>query len=113
MTRSFLSLVSVVGLALALSACRARPVALAPSTIPIEEGTYTVLGPVKGRAFGLTLFVFSFGDDLAGTARDRAIASAPGAEGLVDVSVSYTPYYLPLVTITETVVRGHAFTTMP
>ncbi|MFG0320524.1 MAG: hypothetical protein ACF8XB_24850 [Planctomycetota bacterium JB042] len=108
-TRLGLPLLLLVTLLAGLSGCRARPVALAPSTVPVADGTYTVLGPTEGTAFGVTVFIFSFGDDLAGTARDRAIASAQGADGLVDVSVAYTPYYLPLVTITETKVRGNAY----
>lgn len=98
----------VLLLAVGLPACRARPVALAPSTIPVAEGSYVTMGPAEGAAWGVTIFIFSFGNDLAGTARDRAIASVEGADALVEVSVSYTPYYLLLVTITETLVRGEA-----
>lgn len=108
-SRTLLGAALVATLATAFPGCRARPVALAPSTVPVAEGSFTTVGPVEGTAWGVTVFVFSFGDDLAGTARDRAIANAEGADGLIEVSVSYTPYYLPLVTLTETLVRGTAY----
>ncbi|MBI4880330.1 MAG: hypothetical protein HY812_11830 [Planctomycetes bacterium] len=92
-----------------LCACRARPAALASSTTPVEPGDYVILGEAQGSAWGVMLFVIPLHGRLTERARDAAIASYPSAHGLVNVSVDYNLFYLPLVTITRANVRGEAF----
>jgi len=92
-----------------LLACRARPAALAASTIPVNRGDYVVLGDTVGHSFGAMLFIIPLHTRLAETARDNAIASYPGADGLVNVTMDYRIVYLPLVTLTWARVYGEAF----
>jgi hypothetical protein len=94
---------------LALAGCRGQPAALASSTVPVDGDRITILGDAEGSAYGAVVLVVPFFTRQAPLARDRAIASVPGATGLVDVSVSYKLYPLILVTLTKTTVRGKAF----
>lgn len=91
-----------------LAGCRGQPAALAPSTVPVEPGRYTVLGDAEGSAYGMVVLVIPFFTRQAPLARDRAIESVPGATGLVDVSLSYKLFPLILVNLTKTTVRGKA-----
>ena len=102
------TLLAVIGVS--LSGCIASPAALTPSTIPVSEGEYTVLGEVDGYAWGAMILVVPVGETKqAKTARDRAIASREGADGLVNVSMSHTAYLLGPLTLTRTHVHGEAF----
>lgn len=98
-------------LLVSLCSCRARPASLAPSTTPVNKGDYVILGDAIGHSFGAMLFIIPvpFRPRLAETARDNAIASYPGADGLVNVSMDYRIVYLPLVTLTWARVYGEAF----
>ena len=93
----------------ALGACRGQPAGLASSTIPVQPDRITILGDAEGSAWGMVALVIPFFTRQAPLARDRAIESVPGAQGLVDVSISYKLYPLILVTLTKTTVRGKAF----
>ncbi len=92
-----------------LSACRGQPAGLASSTIPVRPDRITILGDAEGSAWGMVALCVPFFTRQAPLARDRAIESVPGAQGLVDVSLSYKMYPLILVTLTKTTVRGKAF----
>ncbi len=96
--------------AVSASGCIASPAALAPSTIPISEGEYTVIGTVDGYAWGAMILAVPISEaSQAKTARDRAIAKLNGADGLVNVSMSHIAYLLGPVTLTRTHVHGEAF----
>ncbi|MFH0945607.1 MAG: hypothetical protein V2A76_10455 [Planctomycetota bacterium] len=103
--RSILALL----LLLSVSACRARPASLAPSTTPVKKGEYVVMGDAVGTSWGAMLFIIPVNTWMAETARDNAIAKYPGADGLVNVTMDYTIFYLPLATITRARVYGEAF----
>jgi hypothetical protein len=80
---------------------------LAPSTTPLAEGQYTEIGePTEGSAWGVMLFAVPISEPGATRrARDRAIEAA-GADALVNVSLSSMTYFLPLVSVYQTTVRG-------
>lgn len=94
-----------------LCACRGRPAAMTPSTIPVEEGKYTVLGEAEGNAWGFAILFFPIGTRQAPLARDRAIESVPGANALIDVTCDWKMYSLIVMTMTRTQVRGKAIVT--
>ena len=71
------------------------PVSLSASTIPVDNGEYTVVGETRGMAWGFQVFGYNIGEpNQAGTARDRAIA-AMEADGLVNVAVDLTQLVIP------------------
>ncbi len=106
--RSFTNVLVLFVVAAAMVACRTRPAALASSTTPVKPGSYVVLGDAQGSAWGAMLFVIPLYGPMAQGARDAAIAQFEGADGLINVSMDYTIFYLPLVTLTRATVRGEA-----
>lgn len=99
MKRSSLSLGAAV-LTLLLAACVTQPVALAPSTIPLEQGGYTVIGETSGTSWGVILLGFPLMEpNQVGQARDRAIESAQ-ADALVNVAVDMRSINLVVLPIT-------------
>ncbi|MFG0320523.1 MAG: hypothetical protein ACF8XB_24845 [Planctomycetota bacterium JB042] len=98
------SLLLLVGLA----ACQTAPIALAPSTIPLEPGEYTELGPTSGSAFGFSiLFIPITGSSQADDARDAAIADRSG-DALINVTADVTTVHLFVVNFVKTTVYGDA-----
>jgi hypothetical protein len=99
---------------LALAGCIkfVEPAALAPSTVPIEPGTYSAIpgvGHLRGEADAIILFGIPIGDTshTAARARNDALSKYGGADALIDVSVSYvTTIYFGIVTVTQTWVWG-------
>ena len=97
-------------LALGVSGCIASPAALSPSTIPVKDGEYTVLAPADGYAWGAMLLAFPLTEaKQAKTARDRALQSVEGCDGLVNVSMSHIAYLLGPLILTQPHVHGDAF----
>ncbi len=84
-------------------------VGISPSTTPItSEDSYTVIGPVKGRATGaIWFFIPTMPDTPSKNARDNAIASRH-ADGMIEVTEEYTTLSLFLVTFVWTTVEGTA-----
>ena len=102
------TLLVVIGVG--MSGCIVSPAALTPSTVPVTEVEYTVLGTVDGYAWGAMILVVPVGETKqAKTARDRAIATREGTDGLLNVSMSHTAYLLGPVTLARTHVHGEAF----
>lgn len=102
------ALLTVLGVG--VSGCIASPAALSPSTIPVQEGEYTELGEVDGYAWGAMLLVLPLSEaKQAKTARDRALAIYDGTDGLINVSMSHTAYFIGPLTLVRTHVHGEAF----
>jgi len=105
-TRGFLSLALA-----ASSACSSGWVDLSP----VPPASYANLGPAEGEACATYLLalpwhqLFAFGaSDRLVRARDAAIASVPGATGLVDVTLQERWAYWGLFSRRCAVVRGDA-----
>jgi hypothetical protein len=97
-----------ISVALLFASCRGQPAGLSPSTTPLDPTRCTVLGPAEGSAYGAVVLFIPMFTRQAPLARDRAIASVPGATDLTEISLSYKIYPLILVTLTKTTVRGNA-----
>lgn len=92
-----LKIVAAVGL-LACTGCLSKPVCMLTATDPVEQGKYTVLGSeVSGTDTQVMIFGMTFGVSGSGSRRatEKALAQAPGADGLVRVSVDCEEFYFP------------------
>ena len=96
-----------------LSGCTHSPGGIAPSTVPLAPGGYTVVEEdVKGsdcRVAILGLIPVSGGNRTDNAIRD-AILSAPGATALVNVTSDASTQYWILWSQTCTTVHGTAVT---
>lgn len=102
---------ALLPLFLALGACQTAPIALAPSTVPLQPGEYTELGRTSGSSFGFSiLFIPVTGSSQADDARDRAIASK-AADALINVTADVTTVHLFVVNFVKTTVYGDAVKT--
>ena len=106
-----LALVLVAGLAYG---CVSRPIAYVASSLPVEQGKYSVLGPeVTGSYRQMSFLFFSFG--LPGSSQSRAVNDAleqvPGANALVGMAVDtevfeILPFLCPIIGFYSTKVTG-------
>ena len=106
-----LALMLVAGLAYG---CVSRPVTYVASSVPVEQGKYSVLGPeVTGSYSQMSLLFFSFG--LPGSSQNRAVNDAleqvPGADALVGMAVDtevfeILPFLCPIIGFYSTKVTG-------
>ncbi len=84
--------------AITLAGCLSSPLTLVPSTDPVEQGKYTVLGSeVSGTDTQVALlFLTTFGAHGSGMRRaiDDALSQAPGADALVRVAVEQEYFWL-------------------
>jgi hypothetical protein len=79
----------VAAIVLATFGCTRSPGGIAPSNIPLEQGGYSVLGPVQAsdcKINLLGLIPISGGNHIA-DAKRKALAERPGTDALVDISV--------------------------
>lgn len=83
---------------------------------PLPPATYEKLGPAEGEACATNPLalpwhqVFAYGGaDRLERARDAAVASVPGATGLLDVSLQERWAYYGLFSRRCAIVRGEAF----
>lgn len=87
----------------ALAGCMSSPVTFCTSSVPVEQGKYSVLGPeVAGTCTQVNWLFFSFG--LGGSGQRHALRDAlgrvPGADALVGMAVDeeyfmLVPFALP------------------
>lgn len=94
--------------------CVSRPVAYVASSVPVEQGKYSVLGPeVTGSYRQISILFFSFG--LPGSSQARAVNDAleqvPGADALVGMAVDtevfeILPFLCPIIGCYSTKVTG-------
>ena len=94
--------------------CVSRPVTYVASSIPLEQGRYSVLGPVvTGSYRQMSILFFSFG--LPGSTQNRAVTDAleqvPGADALVGMAVDtevfeILPFLCPIIGCYSTKVTG-------
>jgi hypothetical protein len=91
-----------------LAGCSNLPVTIAPSTIPLQQGKYTVIGPATGEATGVSIIGIPVsGYRQAAIARDRAIAAA-GGDALVNVAGDVLILDLGIVRIDWLTIEGDA-----
>ena len=105
------ALVLVAGFA---CGCVSRPVSYVASSIPVEQGRYSVLGPeVTGSYSQMSLLFFSFG--LPGSSQARAVNDAleqvPGSNALVGMAIDtevfeILPFLCPIIGFYSTKVTG-------
>lgn len=83
---------------------------VASSTVPIQPGSYRVLGQAKGTdcAYRLLGFLPIGGSNRTSQAVDKAVGDVSGATALVNVSVDTWTHYWILFSNTCTEVRGTA-----
>lgn len=96
------------------SGCVSRPIAYVASSIPVEQGKYSVLGPeVTGSYSQMSILFFSFG--LPGSSQNRAVSDAleqvPGADALIGMAVDtevfeILPFLCPIIGFYSTKVTG-------
>lgn len=95
-------------LALALGGCTSAPATIAPSTMPLVPGSYTVLGDAEGSAMGVSIIGIPVaGLRQMGEARDEALRLS-GGDALINVAGDTTTLNLPLVTLYWTTIEGQA-----
>lgn len=88
--------------------CVAAPVTIAPSTMPLEPGSYRVLGEAEGSAMGVSIIGIPVaGLRQMGEARDEALKSS-GGDALIEVAGDCCTLNLPLVTLYWTTIEGKA-----
>jgi hypothetical protein len=96
---------------LALSGCAHYPGGIAPSTVPLAPGGYTVVRPyVMGQDCLVALFgiIPLTGGNTTAAAVQSALSRAPGSDALVNVtSDAYSQFWI-LWSSTCTQVRGTA-----
>lgn len=83
------SLVAIL-FCIGLTGCLSSPIALVPSTDPVEQGQYSVVGAeVSGTDTQFSILFFTFGAHGSGIRRaiNDALAYAPGADALVRVAL--------------------------
>lgn len=103
------SLCAVLSLVFLSGCLSTAPVQLLQSTIPLEPGSYTELGEVKGDARGVVILAFSTAEPLpTKVARDRALAQNPDADALINVAVDLLLINLGPVQIITVTVSGTA-----
>lgn len=92
-----------------LSGCITSPVSISPSSVPVQQGQYTVVQEdVSGRAFGLYVFGWPISElRQMAAARDRATAVA-GADALINITSDYSIINFMLFQLSWTTVRGDA-----
>ena len=99
---------TALALAAGVTGCVTSPVTIAPSTQPLQPGSYRVVGPAEGSATGVSIFGIPVtGLRQMGDARDEAL-KASGGDALIDVVGDHTSLNLLLVTIFWTTVEGQA-----
>lgn len=100
---------ALVALLAATSAgCTAAPVTIAPSTMPLEPGSYRVLGDAEGSAMGVSIIGIPVaGLRQMGEARDEALQTS-GGDALIEVAGDCCTLNLPLVTLYWTTIEGKA-----
>ena len=84
-------------LSLTLTGCLSDAVTFSASSIPCEQGKYTVLADeVTGTCTEVNWLFFTFGKGGSGQrhALDDALAQIPGAEGLVGMAVDQESFML-------------------
>jgi hypothetical protein len=102
-------LILTLAIALSVSGCVSIGASLAPSTVPVEPGEYTVVGHVEGAAWNAMLFIIPVGEtEPCKTARDRALKSAGGADALIKISVSVKTYFIIFGLLSKTIVVADA-----
>lgn len=104
-----IALASCLALLVTLGACTRVPGGVAPSTIPLQPGGYTVLGPVSAsdcKVNLLGLIPISGGNDLY-QALDEAKRDRD-ADALIDISVDLVSKFFILWSQTCTDVRATA-----
>lgn len=88
---------------LGLSGCMSDAVGFVTSSIPVEQGRYTVIGDeVTGTCTDVNWLFFTFGSGGSGQrhALADALANVPGSDGLVGMAVDaekfiLVPFVLP------------------
>ena len=104
------SLTLLFAAALLVSGCLRVPGGVAPSNIPLEQGRYTVLGPVEAQDCKINvlgILPVSGGNQVADAIK-RALARSPGADALVGVTIDRVTKFFILWTQTCTEVRAMA-----
>ena len=89
---------SICALTLLMAGCLSRPVQVAASSDPIEQGRYSVLGAeVSGTDTQVMFFGMTFGASGSGLRRaiDDALDDAPGSDALVRMAVDCEEFYFP------------------
>jgi hypothetical protein len=97
-------------LSLAIGGCAHQAGGIAPSTIPLSPGSYTVLGDVYGRdcVWAVLGLIPVTGGNMTHQAVSKALGRLPGTSALINVTAdTYFQWWL-VVTNTCTEVHGTA-----
>ena len=101
---------SLLALVLLCTSCASTSGGIAPSTIPLEPGSYDALGPVRGKScvwYILGLIPVT-GGNRTSLAIAKALARRPGATALIGVTSDTYSQFFVVVTRTCTDVAGTA-----
>lgn len=108
------SLVAAVCISVLAFGCVSRPITYVASSVPVEQGRYSVLGPEVTGSYRQMSFLFvSFGK--AGSSQWRAVTDAlaqvEGADALVGMAVDtetfeILPFLCPIIGFYSTKVSG-------
>lgn len=94
---------------LGLTGCLSSPIALVPSTDPVQQGQYSIVGAeVSGTDTQLSILFLTFGAHGSGIRRaiNDALSYAPGADALVRVAVEEEYFSLILFSFNKVRVSG-------
>lgn len=91
------------------SGCLSTPLALVPSTDPIEQGKYSVLGSeVSGTDTQVSFLFLTFGAHGSGIRRaiNDALSQAPGSDALVRVAMEDESFWFIIFNFSKVRVTG-------
>lgn len=108
--KRFLPMVAFSTFLTLTAGCIVQPGGVAPSTVPVNPGGYTVFKEVEGEACAHYLFGFLpvSNDNRLKNAVEAALDNAKGADALIKVTVDHSWQHMILWAISCTQVQGIA-----